>query len=530
MFLAQPHVRPLNPHQRHWIPSVGAAPRSVLVADMRTVTDVGLRNLAASVEGLYNQGNSGKKIYLLWSDQDVMWLPWLKANHYISSYKTISGMKGLMKMAPTNEAVVCTDSPFHITDVAATLAGCKHELLVTDPNLVPQFHLKVGVNLVGKFQSNVQAYKWLFKNELRHLCRQSVAISAPYTPKIHSNLLDYLVANRIFTFWLSGSAEQNLPGANSTQERKVVGNALLKEFPANIPCFGYPWNGDGYGPGEGDGVTFLSHHAKWLVATDTFDNLSFWSTFAPSHRKLPKPQFAIIRGSTQHLASVVVSDGDNLCTFQGWFPTLWTGLRKSVTGNFPVAWTMGPTLRELAPPMFDYAIDHIPHGGSFGSGVSGIGYMSMQEWGKDYPHRSAVIHGFLQETQQACSLADEKWLWIMRYGKPGGWEIKDYAGIKGIRAILGGYGRSVDSPQQGYEREGRVSIFHDFFNASDVKGVESEITSLLASHTLPPRFQIFLMNWGTTAADLVNLSQFCRRGGIQLVSPEQLASQVLPSK
>lgn len=525
MFLSMLLTMSSAVNSRTWIPSTGAPAQFVLVYDMRKSVDTAKNNLAASVEGLYNQQNSGKKVYLIWSDQDTRWLPWLKKNHYILDYRGIPTFEALVKLSPTRKAVVCNDSPFHITDVATTLAGCKHELLVTDPNLITQFKLVTSDNLIGKFRSNVDAYNWLEKKQSSRISQRAVSISAPYTPKVHSNLIDYLVANRIFTFWISGSKEQNLPGANTDAEQKTLGSILLSKFPANIPCFGYPWNGDGYGPGEGDGVTFLSQHAKWLVATDTFDNLSFWSTFPPSRHKLPVPKPPSIAPQTQYLASVVVSDGDNLCTFQGWFPKVWDDLAASGGSRLPVGWTMGPTLRELAPPIFDYATGHAPQGGSFGSGVSGIGYMAMQEWGKAYSQPIQTVRGFIRETQLACSLAGEKWLWLMRYGLPGSTWLKSYENVQGIGAIMGGYGRVVDDPNQSIESLGKITVFHDFFQSSDVGGVEKEITDRMAQKTLPARFQIFLINWNTQASDLESLAKFCAEKNIQLVAPEQLAAE-----
>lgn len=509
---------------RHWIPSTGAPPQTALVFDVRKLASTAERNLAASVQGLVNQENSGQKIYLIWADQDEMWLPWLKTNQYILSYRSIPSMVALLKLAPTRAAVVCNDSPFHITDVAATLAGCKHQLLVTDPALIGKYNLKIGENLIGRFKSNVSAYHWLAKTEMAHISHRAVAICAPYTPKIHSNLMDYLVSNRIFSFWITGSAEQKLPGADSTKERAELGSILLQDFPSNIPCFGYPWNGDGYGPGEGDGVTFLSQHAKWLVATDTFDNLSFWTTFHPSQRKLPQAPALKLKPDSKYLASIVVSDGDNLCTFQGWFPKIWADLAAAQVKNLPVGWTMGPTLRELAPPIYDYAANHIPHGGTFGSGVSGIGYMAMQEWGTDYAQPADAIHGFIRETQMACSLAGEKWLWIMRYGQPDSPYLRWYEGVSGVSTIMGGYGPVVSDPSQSIESMGKITVFHDFLRDSDVNGVEKELTDRIAKGTLPTRFQIFLINWNTQAADLDNLAQFCEANNIQLVSPEQLGA------
>lgn len=493
---------------------------------MRNTTDYGYRCLAASIQGLVNSSPGSKtKVYLEWSDQDVLWLPWLKKQGYIQSYRSLASFSDLLKLSPTRRAVVTDGKPYQIADIASTVAGCEDELLAVDPSLVAKYGLKVGIDLRGKFETNAEAYRWVLKRYRSRMSDKAVSITVPDVTPSHNpaNLRDYLIANRIFTFWITGQKEKNLPGANEAAERAVIGQALMS-FPPSIACFGYPWSGDGYGPGEGGGVTFLSQHAKWLVATDTFDNLSFWSTFPPSRKKHPEAPKVSWQNGMGHAATIVMSDGDNVCTFQGFFPAMWANMaKKGIT--VPVAWTMGSTLPQLAPPMYDYAVSHMPTGGSFGTGVSGIGYMSMEDWGTAYgTKRQQTIDDFLAQTSEACRAAGQKWLWIMRYGGPSGWEIRDYASkVSGISAILGGYGRSVDDPAQSMQKLGAVTVFHDFFGSSDVAGVEKEITARLANGTLPKRFQIFLMNWGVDAVKLGELKTFCAEHGIQLVTPEQLA-------
>ncbi|MFX8782076.1 hypothetical protein ABTM76_19315, partial [Acinetobacter baumannii] len=85
-----------------------------------------------------------------------------------------------------------------------------------------------------------------------------------------ANLRDYLVASRALTYWISGEKEKAKPGADTAAERTAL-EPLLKgrEMTATL---GYPWSGEGFGPGEWDGVTWISEHGQFLVPTDNFNN------------------------------------------------------------------------------------------------------------------------------------------------------------------------------------------------------------------------------------------------------------------
>ena len=217
-----------------------------------------------------------------------------------------------------------------------------------------------------------------------------------------------------------------------------------------------------------------------------------------------------------------MSDGDNLCTYQNYWPGFWEGLKDR---SEPVGWTMGPTLRELAPPIFDYAVAHLPYGHTVGSGVSGAGYMAIDQYGKALANPQGALDSFVRLTEAECVASGERWLWIMRYGAPYSPELVRYAqGLKQIRTVMGGYGATTKNPLAATEKEGLVTIFHGMLDGGNADEMIPSIDKLMDQPEHPRFFQIFLMNWGYKPADLDRLIRHCREKGIRLVTPEQLGA------
>ena len=332
---------------------VASMPVSKLVVfDVQRVNDYAERCLVASAQGIYNSRPLAKDlVYLVWSQEDAFWLDWLKKNRGIQT-RQLANMAQLIALG-SRDCVVYDEHPGHLPNIATMISGVNRWLMAGDPELVHRFHLKVRADLSGRFQTNAAAYDWVWTKYGHSFSRQCASFTVPYRTPTHNpaQLRDYLVANKVFTFWTSGSLDSMISGGNREAEERKVGTILREGFPLCTPVLGYPWSGDGYGPGEGDGLTFLSWLGKFLVPTDNFSNLSVWSTFPVSLKKLQTsaPE-EVVFDANKTYASLVMSDGDNLCTFENYWPNYWRELGKV---DFPVGWTMGPTLRELAPPIYE---------------------------------------------------------------------------------------------------------------------------------------------------------------------------------
>ena len=503
-------------------PSAANPPKRLLVLNMQGSSDYEERCLVSSAQGLYNsRPGANDLVYIEWTAEAVEWLKWLRPG-YVAETRDLKNIGDLLSLVPKN-AVLYNEHPSQLPDMATTYAGCERLLMAGSPEIAKKYGLVVKANLCDRFTTNSEAYRWIWSRCQGSISRKAASFTVPYKTPTHNpaQLRDYLIANKIFTFWISGDLDRKTIGASRHDEESVL-SEILARYPVNTPVFGYPWSGDGYGAGETDGVTFLSRLGKFLIPTDNFTNLSVWTAFEPSQKVFPSGPPAPALESDVTYAALVMSDGDNLCTYQNYWPGFWEGLKDR---SEPVGWTMGPTLRELAPPIFDYAVAHLPYGHTVGSGVSGAGYMAIDQYGKALANPQGALDSFVRLTEAECVASGERWLWIMRYGAPYSPELVRYAqGLKQIRTVMGGYGATTKNPLAATEKEGLVTIFHGMLDGGNADEMIPSIDKLMDQPEHPRFFQIFLMNWGYKPADLDRLIRHCREKGIRLVTPEQLGA------
>lgn len=512
----------LTQAQPRLYPSAARPPKRLLVLNMQGSSDYEERCLVASAQGLFNsRPGTSELVYVVWTAEDVFWLKWLKPS-YVPSTQELKSVGDLLALLPKN-AVLYNEHPSQLPDIATTYAGCSRLLLAGSPEIVKRYGLNVKADLSDRFQTNAEAYQWVWDRCKEKISRRVASFTVPYRTPTHNpaQLRDYLIANEVFTFWVSGDLDQKTIGADRKAEEATV-ESILRKFPVNTPVLGYPWSGDGYGAGESDGVSLLSRVGKFLIPTDNFTNLSVWTAFEPSKKKFPEgpPPPAFDKGETY--AALVMSDGDNLCTYQNYWPAFWEGLKDR---SVPIGWTMGPTLSELAPPIFDYAVAHLPYGHTVGSGVSGVGYMAIDQFGKDLPNGGEALDSFVKLTERKCTGVGERWLWLMRYGAPYSPDLLRYvSGLKSISTVMGGYGKVTSNAAASVEREGAVTIFHGLLSGGNADEIMPNLDGLLKHEDHPRFLQIFLMNWGYKPEDVQRLANYCKSIGIHLVTPEQLSA------
>jgi len=189
-------------------------------------------------------------------------------------------------------------------------------------------------------------------------------------------LRSFLVANRIFVYWLDSS---------SSAEQSLV-KQIYNVFPAEAVHLG--WFID-----EPSGVKLTSNAALPVLATDFSTNLEVWASvpattsIAQSH---PGGQVGSIDSSRVYV-SFTVSDGDNLQYVQHRMLQRW---QDPARGSFPLGWTISPVLSQAAPAMAAYYVRTATANDEFIAGPSGAGYMYPSQW----PQQQ--LASFLQRTVQ----------------------------------------------------------------------------------------------------------------------------------
>ena len=93
--------------------------------------------------------------------------------------------------------------------------------------------------------------------------------------------------------------------------------------------------------------------------------------------------------------ALVMSDGDNM---NAWLAFFRRYFEHPSFGKFPLAFGMGPAIRELMPGVAQWYFEHATPQNEFICDVSGVGYMQPTNYGLAYADREPAWTGFLQWT------------------------------------------------------------------------------------------------------------------------------------
>ena len=351
-------------------------PEHLTIYDVRGASNA-VQLCAASMAGIINRPMP--RVYQIITDEDATWLKELlggipQENSPTSGNDVLEGM--LIPFRSSIQGMIIYDP--HFTDsinIATTMAG-QIDCIVVSPDqaavLQQPYNLAVHTDLRNQhWSSRSEAYDWARQNLLAGASSHAVAGLNPMTTALRS----FLVANRIFVYWLdSSSAEQSLI------------EQIYKAFPAEAVHLG--WFID-----EPSGVKLTSHAALPVLATDLSTNLEVW-TGVPNTTSIAQSNPIGPAGSTNSsrvYLSFTISDGDNLQYIQHHMLHLW---QDAARGSFPLGWTISPVLSQAAPEMAAYYARTATANDELLAGPSGAGYMYPSQW----PQQQ--LSSFLQRTGQ----------------------------------------------------------------------------------------------------------------------------------
>ena len=332
---------------------------------------------AATMAGLINRPEP--KVYQIVTDEDAFWLKELLGGIPQESSPTsgdgvLEGM--LIPFRSVVQGMIIYDPNFiDSINIATTMAG-QNDCIVVSPDqaadLQQPYNLPVHSDLRNQhWSSRSQAYDWARQHLLAGASSHAVAGLNPMTAALRS----FLVANRIFAYWLdSSSAEQSLI------------EQIYQAFAPEAVHLG--WFID-----EPGGVKLTSHAALPVLATDLSTNLEVWTSVTPATsiaQSNPGGPVGSIDSSRVYV-SFTISDGDNLQYIQHRMLHLW---HDPVRGSFPLGWTISPVLSQAAPAMAAYYARTATAHDELLAGPSGAGYMYPSQW----PLQQ--LASFLQRTEQ----------------------------------------------------------------------------------------------------------------------------------
>jgi len=490
----------------------------LLVVDVRYLpSDEKL--LLTSLQGLVNRKQP--QIYLLFNDNDRRWLDWFKHTGRVQSEDIVSEPLSLVwRFKESYRGAVIPDHNLYIGPVIACNVAGAQDLLIASERLAVQLGLTVLQDLRGRFHDNASALRWVVDELFEQLSHHLLICAHPSLA--YNGSFDYIIQHRGIAFWLTGSVDGRRPDSDMVAEQEVV-EGLFAKLPVNIPVRGFWYAGEGVGPGEVPGVTLGSRFGKVLVCSDLIANLSVHSGYTLSSlQQKPQPPAPKLEQDKVYLA-FTMSDGDNLCTLYGYFPSYF---EDDLHGTFPMGWGIGPTIIDLAPAIVEWYYENAAPTDEFFCDVSGIGYIYPPEFATKYINREVILDDFLLRTQEYMGRLD---LHTIRPAGTDESHIQRYGTfLKGLHSLVPDYGRATggDLDRATYMLPNGIPVFRGFTdweeNHPDLARYMADQIRRQVGGQRPAFINVFVWNWGYRLQTLKRVLDLLPSDFVA-VTPEQLA-------
>lgn len=386
-----PHRLPYAVTARPWgstyLPKSKPPARQLLVVDVAPLK-AGQRIALACLQGLTSRDRP--RIWLQRSQEDRFWLDWHKQKGYIDGYEVVTNWTSLFKQfSSAYRGAIIPDARLYRGDLlAVNVAGCEN-LIVATPELATRLGLPVKLDLRGRFKTYAEGMRWVwshYKDQLNHhLCNYL------HPARLSNCEFAYDLQWRGISFWIAGTVDEREPGADVFAECRLMAE-IFAEMDPNVAVLGFPWAGEGVGLGEGTGVAFASAYAKGLVCSDSLANLCVTSGVRLDRMQQPKQPPPPPLDQNAIYIALVMSDGDNENTWLGFFKRYFD---HPAFGKFPLAFGMGPPIRELMPAVAQWYYEHASPQTEFIADVSGVAYTQPEAYGQAYADPARVRAGFL---------------------------------------------------------------------------------------------------------------------------------------
>jgi hypothetical protein len=235
--------------------------------------------LLASAQGLVNRSEGDSSVFLV---------DGAASERRLAAWKDAGLLEELVKVEPREiiagvghkkAVVVDPEVPgsLHLAIMIASVEG----LLVAYPADVERYDLEAAGDLRGAFSSSVEGYEWAFQNIWPHLSHRALAFVEP-DPRAWK-LVDYLLARKIFSFWMHGERSSTLSGQVPAEEQDFACRLLARSAVA-IPVLGSAASARL----PESSITLLSRFGKYHVPVLGLSNLSFSAGLEPRFKR-PEP-------------------------------------------------------------------------------------------------------------------------------------------------------------------------------------------------------------------------------------------------
>ncbi len=376
-----------------FLPKSPPPARTLLVVDTAPLSEPE-RIALACLQGLTSRTRPTIWLDVPW--QRHGWLEWHVEKGYIDDFEKVADWTELFRrfQSAYNGAVIADTDLYGGPLIAANVAACE-DLILATPELAERLEIPVVEDLRGRFSTYAEGMRWVwetYKDRLnRHLC------DFLHPSRLANGAFAYDLQWRAPLFWIVGPKDAVEPGADMLAEKRLMAE-IFAEMAPNTAVLGFPFHGEGVGPGEVNGVAFAGRYGHPLVCTDSLVNVPVTSGVVIDRLEQrdagPPPPLE----HDKIYIALAMSDGDNQNT---WVNGFFKGyMEHPGYGRFPLSFGMGPPIIDLMPGVVQWYFEHAAPGTEFIADVSGIGYMQPANYGLAYADRDAVFDGFLDWTDR----------------------------------------------------------------------------------------------------------------------------------
>lgn len=524
----------------------GPPPAAVLdLADFQNA-DLDTKLAATTLQGIVHQGGEARvllQLFPLAPGQSNFWVDQLVEKGYVERIEPISAEAYFEKYLPLAKGLVVYDPAVPGTTNVATMVSGVEQRMAIGPDGLDRFRALAPdvLDLRGKWKTNAEAYEWAYA-ELWPKMSREIVCTFHYTHTKH-HLRDYLVSQRVFTFWVTGQGQDTEPYADRAAEMAIA-EKILAETPPNIPIIGWWGEEKDHGMTEYGGVGWAGEYGKITLGNNWQTNLSLLSGVPVpmddvtarfrarevSHRALKAEP------GKKYVCFAIMESGDS--------PTYWQSVQKNVwadpkRGQIPIGWTITTALPEMLPTVAEWYFDNAAPNDHFIASIAGWGYCHpYRDLMAKTPDPEAAWRAYLDSTARGMKqlglvdlgLYTDAWKPFRRAEKDA--VTRRFAGgIPGLRSLIMGMGRDQEiTTTEPHYRLDDVLVSHIFtrWDAGRVGIRDDSVNEWLANEIREntpadgPAFMfVHALSWSYHPSDLVSVAEKLGESYV-VVSPAEL--------
>lgn len=327
--------------------------------------------LAQAIQGIY--GRTNQQFYYDSGSAYELWLDDMVENYGFTAQDiTLAEMVNMFKTDYNSKYVLYdgTANPQSL-NAACTIAGAL-DILPVDVSIeesAKEMGLTMEVDATEMTEADAfSQYKDLLNND------GIVQISPD---NFNTQMRDYGIGCKYLYMW-----PKDMTDTDIVRFRAEALNWAKKDS----PIYGWVPND------EAVDVNIASTNGLFTLASDYCTNMSVYTcknAFGELTFKQNNKTSEVIAEQGKHYVCIMMSDGDNVQTWYNTFPMNEKYYADPNRGDFPMGWSIQPSLVDLAPNILNYVYQRQTENDYFVCSVSGHGYINPQV----YPAMDSFIGG-----------------------------------------------------------------------------------------------------------------------------------------